>query len=222
MPTQPSGDHQYAYAKAGFALIATAYWISLWLPALPASWVLKFTPMLIAAAVLYSALRPSAAWPMGIGFVAAAAGDIFLALDRGELFTYGLACFLIAQVAYTIAFARHAQAFWQRWPWWLPVITLGLATLAWMWPSLAGDRIPVTVYVCALMAMGMTAATVEAMPGRLFAGALLFVVSDALIGITRFVAGFDYDLQAIIATYLLAQYCIFSASLESLPRRHRR
>lgn len=215
----PKDQLQYR-AKFAFAIIAIAYWISLWLPPLPGIWVLKFTPMLIAAAVLARSLQPSAAWPMAIGFTAAAGGDLFLALDRHDYFTFALGCFLVTQFAYAVAFVWHRRAFMARWPWWLPVILFGGIVLAWMWPSLGADRIPVSIYVSALVAMGATAASVESRPGRLFLGGVLFVISDALIGITRFVADFDYSVQAIIAIYMLAQFCIFTASLDALPGRN--
>lgn len=206
-------------ARLAFIVIAVAYWITLWLPPLPATWILKFTPMLIAAAVLARSLQRAAAWPMAIGFVAAAGGDLFLALDRQGNFTFGLACFLVTQLAYSMAFCRHRRAFLRRWAWWLPVVVFGLAVLAWMWPSLGGDRLPVAIYVAALVGMAVTAATVESRPGRLFAGAVLFVVSDALIGITRFVADFPFSVLVIIALYMLAQYLIFTGCLRVMPTR---
>ncbi len=212
-------DRPMTPARLAFILVASAYWITLWLPPLPGSWILKITPMLIAAAVLAKSLQPAAAWPMAIGFVAAAGGDLFLALDRHDYFAFALRCFLVTQLAYAVAFVLHRRTFIPRWPWWLPVVLFGLAVLAWMWPSLGADRIPVSIYVGALVAMGATAAGVEDRPGRLFVGGLLFVISDALIGITRFVADFDYSVETIVGIYMLAQYFIFTASLDALPSR---
>ncbi|WP_376695387.1 lysoplasmalogenase [Wenzhouxiangella sp. EGI_FJ10305] len=212
-------DNSTRTARLAFIIVAVTYWITLWLPPVPGSWILKFTPMLIAAAVLARFLQPSAAWPMAIGFVAAAGGDLFLALDRHDYFTFGLGCFLVTQIAYSIAFFRHRQAFMTRWAWWMPVVAFGLIVLSWMWPGLGTDRLPVAVYVAALVIMAVTAATVGSRPGRLFAGAALFVVSDALIGITRFVADFEHSVPAIIAIYMLAQYLIFAGSLRTLPAR---
>jgi uncharacterized membrane protein YhhN len=208
-------------ARTAFIIIGLAYWITLWLPSLPLTWILKFTPMLIAAAALAKSLQPAAAWPMAIGFVAAAGGDLFLALDRHGYFTFGLACFLVTQLAYATAFYRHRRRLLDRWAFWLPVIAFGLAVLVWMWPELGADRLPVTVYVLALVTMAATASAVEAKPGRLFSGAALFVVSDALIGITRFVADFQYSVPTIIALYMLAQYLIFTGSLKALPSKRR-
>lgn len=206
-------------AKAAFALIALAYWITLWLPPLPGSWLLKVMPMLIAAAVLAISLQRSAAWPMTIGFVAAAGGDLFLALDRDVYFTFGLGCFLVTQIAYSVAFYRHRITILDRLAWWLPVVAFGLAILAWMWPELGEDRFPVALYVGALVVMACTASSVESRPGRLFAGAVLFVVSDALIGVTRFVADFRHSVPTIIALYMLAQYLILTGALKALPLR---
>jgi uncharacterized membrane protein YhhN len=215
-----SPDHSNARtARLAFVIAVAAYWVTLWLPPIPGSWILKCSPMLIAAVTLGRCLKPAAAWPMAIGFVSAAGGDLFLAMDRHAYFTFGLGCFLVTQLAYATAFHRHRCEFLGRWPWWLPVIAFGLAVLAWMWPVLGDDRVAVTVYVSALVVMAVTAAIVERHPGRLFAGAVLFVLSDALIGVTRFVADFDHSVSVVIALYMIAQYLIFTGSLAALPRR---
>ncbi len=200
-------------------MIAAAYWLTLWLPSLPGTWLLKVTPMLIAAWTIARALSPAAALPLVIGFVAAALGDFFLAFSRPDFFFYGLGCFLITQIAYSIAFFSHRHDTLDRWPWWLPIVFFGAVILAWMMPSLGQNLLPVTFYVTALTVMAIAASGVGARPGRIFIGALLFVVSDSLIGIERFVADFPFSVQAIIATYMIAQYLIFTGALEQLPRR---
>ena len=206
-------------ARIAFAAIAAAYWLTLWLPSLPGTWLLKVTPMLIAAWTIARVLSPSAALPLTIGFVAAAFGDFFLAFNRPEFFFYGLGSFLITQIAYSTAFFGHGQNTLARWPWWLPVVFFGAAVFAWMRPSLGQVLWPVALYVTALTIMAIAASGVGPRPGRIFLGALLFVASDSLIGIERFVADFPFSLQAIIATYMIAQYLIFTGALERLPRR---
>jgi uncharacterized membrane protein YhhN len=72
--------------------------------------------------------------------------------------------------------------------------------------------LPVAVYVLAICAMVVSAAGTLGRPywlteGRTFAiaGALLFFVSDALIGWTRFVAKLRWGPVAIMITYHLGQ-----------------
>lgn len=206
-------------ARIAFAAIALAYWLTLWLPALPGTWLLKCAPMLIAAWTIARTLSPSAAVPLTVGFIAAALGDFFLAFSRPDFFFYGLGAFLVTQIAYSIAFFSHGRNTLRRWPWWLPVVFFGAALFTWMMPSLGQDLWPVALYVSALTIMAIAASSVGARPGRIFVGALLFVISDSLIGIARFVADFPFSVQAIIATYMIAQYLILTGVLERLPRR---
>src|SRR6056297_3181618 len=95
-----------------FAAIGLGYWLSLWTPGFPGDWAVKASPMLLAAAVLVVRLPARLGVPMMIGFVAAAAGDIFLALDRHDYLMQGLLCFLVTQLAYSAAFAQRRRPLW--------------------------------------------------------------------------------------------------------------
>lgn len=208
-------------ARFAFVLIAAIYWLSIWLSPFAGNWIFKFTPMLIAAWVLFRVLEHPVATLMSIGFVTAAIGDIFLALDRGDYFIYGLSAFLVTQIAFASAFFACGRRFANRWLWWLPALLLGIGLFTLMRPQLDDLLIPVAVYIVALMVMVIAASRVEEKPGKLYAGALLFLVSDALIGIDRFLFSFENALLAIIACYFLAQYLIFTGALKSMPKAQR-
>lgn len=204
----------------GFILLAAIYWTSLWLDPIPYIWIAKFTPMLIAAALVWRRLAAPAGPILAIGFVAAAGGDLFLALDRGDYFTAGLACFLVTQIAYSVAFLGRRNGFLARWPWWLPVVAIGLGMFILLRPGLGENLIPVTIYIAALITMAVSASLVEARPGRIYAGAVLFVISDALIGIDRFLGSFEHSLKLIIASYFIAQFLILTGALRAFPTRN--
>jgi uncharacterized membrane protein YhhN len=199
--------------------LAAGYWLSLLLFPFPGHWVLKFTPMLVAAVVLAATLELRLAAVMAIGFIAAAAGDLFLALHRQDYFIQGLSCFLITQIAYSIAFIDQSKGLLRRWPYWLPIPIVAAGVFFLAYPHLADHLLPVTVYALALIVMTVSASLAEARPGRIYFGALLFLLSDALIGIDRFVWSFDHALLIIIATYFFAQYLIFTGSLQAFPKR---
>lgn len=147
-----------------------------------------------------------------------AVGDAALA-QRGErAFLAGLAAFLLAHLAYVGLFATR----WQGWeivlrePW---RAGLGLALLAVcgfmavrLRPAVnAPLRLPVAAYMAAILAMGLAALLV---PGwGIAAGAALFVASDALLGVRKFLlapeAAADLRLGwAVWASYYLAQMFI--------------
>lgn len=147
-----------------------------------------------------------------------AVGDAALA-QRGErAFLAGLAAFLLAHLAYVALFAMR----WQGWeivlrePW---RMGLGLALLAAcgfmaarLMPAVgAALRRPVAAYMAAILSMGLAALLA---PGwGLAAGAALFVVSDALLAMRKFLlpaeAAADPRLGWVVwASYYLAQALI--------------
>lgn len=132
---------------------------------------------------------------MVIGLVFGAIGDVAL-LGRGtRAFLVGLGAFLVGHVAYVIGIAQLVPP--ARWTeagllGLLPV-AVGLGALAYLWPRLGALRLPVIVYVAAIIAMVIAAlAARHALPaprGMLLAiGAALFFVSDLAVARDRFVA----------------------------------
>jgi uncharacterized membrane protein YhhN len=199
----------------GFGL---AYWLSLWTDGFAGDWALKAAPMVLAAGVLGRALPARFGVPMAVGFVAAAAGDIWLALDRYDYLLHGLVCFLVTQLAYSIAFYGRGQALGERLEYRLPIAVYSAVVLAMMLPGTGAMLVPVCVYVAALTAMAVLAAGVEPRPGRVYFGACLFVIADSLIGVDRFVVPMAYSEIAIVGLYTVGQFLIFSGMLEVARR----
>lgn len=200
-----------------FAAFGLGYWLSLWTPGFSGDWAVKAAPMLLAAGVLLVRLPTRLGVPMMVGFVAAAAGDIFLALDRHDYLMQGLLCFLVTQLAYAGAFTARTAPLGERLEYRLPVTVYGAVLLAMMLPGLGDFMIPVFVYVSALVAMTVLAAGVEDRPGRVYAGAVLFLVADSLIGVDRFVSPFAYSEIVIVGLYTIAQFLIFTGMLGLRP-----
>jgi uncharacterized membrane protein YhhN len=199
--------------------LAAAYWLSLWGPDYPGHWLLKASPMLLAAGTVLRALAPRFGIPMAIGFVAAAGGDVFLALDRSAFLIQALLCFLVTQIAYIIAFYGQTRPPGQRWKLWLPAVLYGGAVFWLLLPGLGDFLVPVLVYVAVLVKMVIAASLVERRPGLLLVGAGLFLIADSLIGINRFVAPFPASEPIIVAIYTTGQLMILAGALKALPDR---
>jgi sterol desaturase/sphingolipid hydroxylase (fatty acid hydroxylase superfamily)/uncharacterized membrane protein YhhN len=143
--------------------------------------------------------------------LASLAGDVALMVPGG--FLPGLVAFLLAHVAYVALFARgvgvlprHGAA---------PAVALyGLAMLAVLWPHLPpGLGGPVAAYVAVISAMGAQAigrALVrrDAASVATAAGALLFVASDTVLALDRFVGPVPLAPFWILSTYFTAQLLI--------------
>lgn len=153
---------------------------------------------------------------MAVALVLSLVGDVFLMLpedspaaDRN--FVIGLGAFLLAHVAYIAGFVRlHAHAGYA-----ISFVLTGLVLAGALFatvglpvrrgaekedPALA---VPVLAYVSVISLMVVAAWWTGDL--RIIPGALLFAVSDAMIGWTRFVRK-DWELDVpIVVTYHLAQ-----------------
>ncbi len=157
------------------------------------------------------------------GLFASAVGDVVIAYQ----FLGGIGAFLLAHVAYLVAMgrprgnaARHAIAA-------IPALGVG-GTMGWI---LVGGghlpaplRVPVLVYMVVISTM-LARATARAFveprtrASRVFlVGAAVFVASDALIALSRWVLTIPHPRAAILATYFTAQWLI-STGAEPAPKK---
>ena len=175
--------------------------------------------VLIAAALAIAHAQHAPAYlvaTMVAALVLSLVGDVFLMLpedspsaDRN--FVLGLGAFLLAHVAYIAAFVRlHAHAGYA-----ISFVITGLvlagalfATVGLRVQRAAAEEdpalgVPVLAYVTVISLLVVAAWWTGDL--RIIPGALLFAVSDAMIGWTRFVRK-DWELDVpIIVTYHLAQ-----------------
>lgn len=133
-------------------------------------------------------------------------GDILLELGSAT-FLAGLVAFLLGHVAYIIAFSRDAPRLAPLQA--IPMLGYGVIAAVVLWPTLGGMAAPVGAYMLVISAMAWRAAAfAEARRGLAWLapiGAILFLFSDSLIAIDRFIDGIDASRPAIILTYWLGQ-----------------
>ena len=170
------------------------------------------TTILLALAVGFtSAHGPRYQWAVAIGLAYSLAGDVFLMLPR-DRFMAGLGSFLLAHVAYLVAFSvgvpvgtAPALA--------LPLVALSIPLIWILWPGLGKLRVPVLLYTAAILAMvwqaGARAWTIPT-PGTALAavGAVLFMASDAILAVNRFHRSFPTAQALIMSSYVAAQALI--------------
>jgi uncharacterized membrane protein YhhN len=167
-------------------------------------WVLKPIPVL-ALALLVSRRRA----PMIVaGLVLGAIGDVLLEPRIPALFLPGLVTFLLGHIAYVVAFTREAKALEPLRI--LPSVLIVGVVLALVLPALKEPPLPIILYALTIGAFAWRAAArvghVPALPAWFgVAGALLFVSSDTLLSVNRFVAPFDFAIPCILVTYWSAQ-----------------
>jgi len=208
VPTRP-----LAAATAASALLAilSAPW-ALARPALN----FVFKPLTTMLVIVY-------AWPRGsdlpaarrwviAGLVLSLGGDIALMWPEG--FLAGLVSFLLAHLAYLVAFTR-VERFAARPAVFVVYGVVAAAILAALWPGVpSGLRIPVVAYVLCLASMAAQAAALwraGTTRGAVLAlGGALFLTSDALLATNKFAGPLPLDRLWVLTTYWLAQWCIAS------------
>jgi uncharacterized membrane protein YhhN len=134
-------------------------------------------------------------------------GDVLLELDRGY-FLLGLCAFLTSHIVFTTLFVRHraqSNPTGKQWLWPCLLAVYGIGFGAWLAPSLGELRAPVFCYIAALIAMVATACRSNYRSRWVFLGALLFLISDSLLGTGKFKLQIPWSGFLIWATYYLGQ-----------------
>ncbi|HET6968741.1 MAG TPA: lysoplasmalogenase [Ornithinibacter sp.] len=142
-------------------------------------------------------------------------GDSAPKLVSGDAaFLVMVGCFLLAQLAYIAAFVpyRARSVLHVRRPRLVLYVGAVVALVAACVGGAAGMLVPVLVYGACLGTMAVLATGVNA---QVAAGGALFLVSDGLIALDAFAAGFDLPAHGfwVMATYLAAQVLIVAGVL---------
>jgi uncharacterized membrane protein YhhN len=210
-----------ALASAVLAIVADTWW-----PQLP--WLfMVFKPLTTALVIAWAWRRGEPGSPVRrallAGLVLSLGGDIALLWPQ-EGFLPGLVAFLLAHLAYLVAFTRGVRLAARPGPFVAYAAVAG-AILWLLWPGVpAALRAPVVAYVVCLAGMAAQAAVVwrvrQGAAGEGWArlaaiGGVLFMASDALLATHRFLQPLPLSALAILATYWAAQWLIAS----SLPPR---
>lgn len=155
---------------------------------------------------------------MLVALIASLAGDILLL--NPDHFIWGLATFMVAHVAYIVAYGQHMQeedtdqlhgihkvriAF--------PIVLAATGLVVILYPGLGAMRLPVVIYALVIMVMVIRALfrwgrTGTASFVMVSAGAVLFMLSDSLIAINKFLRPLEHAHFWIMLTYIAAQLLI--------------
>ena len=133
---------------------------------------------------------------------------------------FGLAAFLVAHIFFILAYRQHRtddtaselQGL-QKIRYAFPIILSGTGLVVILYNRLGGMKFPVLVYTAVLTTMVVSALfrfgrTNSASFGMVFGGAILFMISDSLIAINKFLEPLPMAGFWIMITYIAAQYLI--------------
>jgi uncharacterized membrane protein YhhN len=157
-------------------------------------------------------------WLMLAGLLFSWAGDVILEFSDNNsiFFIIGLVCFLLTHLLYfTVFFITPGKnsILSNRIYFLIPVIIYGMILVSYLYAGLAEMKLPVILYAIIILIM-LTAAInridkVNKISYYLvLSGAILFVISDSSIAITKFSHPFKSSVIVIMSTYVVAQYLI--------------
>ncbi|MFY0625746.1 MAG: lysoplasmalogenase [Reichenbachiella sp.] len=185
-------------------------------------------PLLMPALLVY--FRKSTSGPINLSFILAALALVFSFVGDSVLmysaeneiyFMIGLGAFAVAQLLYVFSFSQAVDQDSSELPdtvkviYATPFVLLGLGLLWFLWPGLGALKIPVTVYASLIMTMAIYATyrngrSSQESVNQVILGAVLFVLSDALIAINKFHSPMENERIFVMVTYMLAQWNIIN------------
>jgi uncharacterized membrane protein YhhN len=205
-------------SKSQFFLIAFSFLFSLiyffTLPFSPYSFdfVFKGTSILLIGVFALSNLKSWTRFFIGFSFLFATTGDVFLTFIHKKYFLFGLCCFLIAHFFYILTFSTlikkpfFLNSFQKK----ILILIFFMSIIMFMIlrPYLDSLKIPVIIYGLFLTAMAMTATLIKTNNNLILIGSFLFILSDSMIAVGKFIQPFFGEHQLVWITYYTAQLFI--------------
>ena len=175
-------------------------------------WLLKIIPIALLAVGVMNTVPSSTRNILLLALFFSGCGDLLLAFD---VFIFGVAAFLIAQLSYAVLFGHHWQGIHSRWPLSVLLIMYMLSMVWLLIPNLGNLQFPVMVYLLAIAAMGLMALH-SSLPMRWgVLGAIMFIISDSFIAINKFVSPLPFASYWIMSTYYTAQFMLVTSLVSS-------
>ena len=202
-----------------FIIFALLFIITLPFHPYPFCYLIKAVPALLSSIGCFFLIKKrSDAILMGIGFLFCMAGDVFLDLNREVFFVQGLGSFLAGHIFFSIVFIRkfHYSSF--------NLIKAGfvlayLIILSFVLiPHLGALFIPVVAYICVIGIMGLSAAFLKTLSPHIFIGASLFVLSDSIIAVSKFLWSFGASPYLIMFFYFSSLFFIQFGAIKEYGR----
>lgn len=163
-----------------------------------------------------------------LALIACLCGDIFLMSP--EYFIPGLISFLTGHVLYIFAYRQHrteddvdSLRGLQRVRLAFPIVLAGTGLVVVLYPVLGSMQIPVMIYAAVITVMALTALfrygrTSSKSFWLVFLGAVVFMMSDSILAINKFLAPVNNSGLLIMTTYMAAQFLIVEGILKHPPQ----
>jgi uncharacterized membrane protein YhhN len=200
------------------ACAALVYFLRVGWPDLAASAKAIASAGFLATAISAGALRHRYGRAIFIGLVLSFCGDLFLVGTTRTAFLFGLGSFLLAHMAYIVAFTIYGLN--RRWlaVAALPVLLVATFVIRWLSPELPDElALPVYAYIAiiSLMVVAAFGSKGAGASALVVAGAMMFFVSDLSVAAQRIL---ESDFPTIIwglPLYYAGQICLALSTSQS-------
>ena len=215
-----------------FISLALVYLATLPLTPYMAQFLPKALPIGVLAVFAYIKLSAMPRYIVLMALLFSLAGDISLALPFSESFITGLSCFFLAHLSYAACFAnlnRHKPKVLSsdiispnvKWLISLTIVSFTAVMAGHILPASGSLFYPVVAYISVITLMGLTAVWI-AQTKLIVTGALLFVISDAILAQSVFKTPLPLSTFWVMTTYYGAQYCLTMGLVDAFLRRENR
>lgn len=199
-------------------LLSFLFFITIQFPKLKGRWIIKgFSILLLSIFAYYNCINSIALF-FAISLFFSSLGDIFLCIHEEKLFIQGLFSFLVSHILYSIAFYSQFNSnlvltkihFILN----ITLVVYAVIMSKILTPKLGNLKIPVYIYMSALIIMGIGAIHTGFSNYILISGVILFIISDSFLAIQKFLRTFKGINHLIWLTYYLGQLFIVFGALK--------
>jgi uncharacterized membrane protein YhhN len=183
-------------------------------------WISK--PAIITSLMLYYVSKTGANRSVRVlmALILSLCGDVALMFDTESAFIQGLAAFLVAHIFYMLSFRDHRHSSQgealhglQQIRLAFPVLLAGTGLVFVLYPALGNLRFPVILYAGVLVVMVLQAVfrlgrTNQTSFWLVASGAIMFMVSDSILALHKFLDIISYADTLTMSTDALAQYLL--------------
>ena len=206
-----------------YLISSIVYIATLGLTPYAGQFAIKAFPIAMLLVYAVFTLSGGARFVVAFALLASLIGDVFLALPIENSFIYGLVSFFIAHLAYLVSFItlrghiqKHARRLFKQrgvltviQPIVLCLVIVCFAGgMAWhILPATDDLYSAVVAYISVITLMGLSAVLLSKSKG-IVTGAIIFIISDAVLAQSVFRTPLPFSQVWIMLTYYIAQYCL--------------
>lgn len=206
-------------ARIVLVLFALAFMLTLHLRPYPLSYLIKAIPVFLLSFLVFYNVPGRRGRLIGLGLFFSGIGDVILDLPVRGVFIFGLISFAIAHLFYLAAFLRKLSISLAKSLLLALILFYSLAMILVLYPNMEPMMfLPIGLYLGVIVLMAISAILGDDNNRWIVVGALLFMISDSLIAITRFVLPVPFSSVWVMSSYYLAQLFIAYGAYLSFGR----